>query len=73
MLQTDWIHFRLLNQIFCHIGSAFHMTEMGIADYSYQRWHWVLLAVLFLLKPTNTTEGGQQESTSEFYYPMKLV
>jgi len=40
MLQSDWKHFVLLNQIFCHIGSgyrciasAFRMTGMGAADW----------------------------------------
>jgi len=40
MLRSDWIHFVFLNQIFCcirsafrHIGSAFHVTRMGVADW----------------------------------------
>ena len=31
MLQSDWIHFMLLNQIFCHISSPCRMTVVGIA------------------------------------------
>jgi len=71
MLQSDGIYFMLLNRIFCrissgfhHISSAFHMTEMGVANWvesQFQRRHWLLLAVLFLLKPIGKTEGEEQE------------
>jgi len=39
MLQSDWIHFVTepnilhISSAFCRIGSAFHMTGMGIANW----------------------------------------
>ena len=69
----------LLNRIFCRIGSgfhrissAFHMTGMGIANWVESQLPKMLLVVLFLLKPIDTTECEEQESASKFYYPTKL-
>ena len=78
MLQSDWIHFMLWlwTKYFVVSVQLFVWQEWVLLigwSHNYLRQHRLLLAVLFLLKSNDTTEGGLQECVSEFYYPTNTV